>query len=87
MLKMTGLDNIQSMRYKVPDIYCQAPFQFQVLVHSWSFQYQFYSVLFRLDKLDQEVMLFSLCNPPVNFSKALMDSNHYCFTPIHLRMV
>ena len=48
------------------DIYCQALAQFQFLVHSWSYQYHSYSVLFRLVKLDQEVMLFSLCHhqPP-----------------------
>ena len=42
---------------------CQAPVQVQGLVHSWSFQYQSYSVPFRLDNLDQEVMLFLLCHP------------------------
>ena len=39
---------------------------------SWSIQYQSNTVLFRLNNLDQEVMLFLLCHTPtdpVNFSK------------------
>ena len=70
--------------------YFQAPFQVQVLVHSWSCQRQSNQVLFKLVHLDQEVMIFllfhhsrehcSICSNTLQ--NALMCSrryDHLCF--------